>query len=101
MKLSLVASVASASVVEKAVLPLHSDWMRLADANGLENHEVTLAIKQLHIDALRKKLLDVSNPDSANEASTSHMLKLTPSHQTLRRWNLWRVSCWHMESNTE
>lgn len=66
MKLSLVASVASASVVEKAMLPVHSDWMSLADADGLEHHEVTFAIKQLNIDALQKKLMDVSDPDSAN-----------------------------------
>jgi len=60
------ASVATAVVVEKAMLSTNSDWIRLSDATGLEEHEVTFAIKQLNIDLLHDTLMDVSDPDSPN-----------------------------------
>merc|ERR1711957_874927 len=50
----------------KAMLSTNSDWIRLSDATGLEEHEVTFAIKQLNIDLLHDTLMDVSDPDSPN-----------------------------------
>jgi len=48
------------------MLPAHSDWIRLSDAGAFEKHEVTFAVKQLNIDKLHDKLMDVSDPDSPN-----------------------------------
>jgi len=63
---ALVGLAASTSLktVQKHQLNLRKDWVVLEQPSATEKHTVTIAVKQLNLDLLHDKLMEVSMPDS-------------------------------------